>query len=219
MQRKQAGLMAASLTAAVAIYWGFTQLTGPRPAATNSGEAVSEPAAEAAGHAQGSDPHEWQMLQQQLEAKPGHVPILLRMAQIALERRETSEAARLLRQAVEQEPGNLDARLELGRALYESGDMAAAITETEQILKSDPNHVDALYNLGAIYANTNQVEQARSFWTRAVASDPGSESGHKAEIGLKHLSGSIAGEDGPAGVSSQESARLRDALMDAAQRR
>jgi cytochrome c-type biogenesis protein CcmH/NrfG len=219
MQRKQVGLLIASVVAAVVIYWGFTQLTRSRPAATGSGEAAGALPAEGSDHAAVSDPHEWQMLKQQLETKPGHVPILLRMAQIAQGRGESAEAARLLRQAVEKEPENLDARLELGRALYESGDATAAIAETEQILKSDPNQVDALYNLGAIYANSNQIEQARSFWTRAVASDPGSESGRSAEIGLKHLSGTIAAEGGPAGLSSEESARLRDALTDAAQRR
>ncbi len=219
MQRKQVGLIAASVAAAVGIYWGFTQLTRSRPAAASPVETVSAPGAEVADPIAGSDPHEWEMLQQQLESKPGHVPILLRMAQIAQGRGDSVEAARLLRQAVEQEPENLDARLELGRALYESGDTTAAIAETEQILKSDPNHVDALYNLGAIYANSNQIEQARSFWARAVASDPSSESGHQAEIGLKHLSGTIAAKGGPAGLNSEESARLRDVLTDAVQRR
>lgn len=217
MQRKQFGWIAASLAAASVIYWGFTHLTQPRPATTGSGQAISAFRTESVDNAAGSNPHEWQMLEKQLESKPGHVPILLRMAQIALERGDPSQAASLLRQALEQEPDNLDVRLELGRALYESGDTTAAIAETEQILKSDANHVDALYNLGAIYANSNQVGQAQSFWTRAVAAAPGSDSGHKAEVGLKHLSGAIAVEGGPAGLSSEESARLRDVLTNAVQ--
>jgi cytochrome c-type biogenesis protein CcmH/NrfG len=157
------------------------------------------------------------VLEQQLEKKPGHVPILLRMAQIASDRGEPSEAARLLRQAVDQEPQNLDARLEFGRALYESGDVASAIAETEDILKSNPNHVDALYNLGAIYANTNQIDFAISFWQRAVASDPASESGRKAENGLKHLTGAVSKVGtSESALSAEETARLRDILSNVA---
>jgi cytochrome c-type biogenesis protein CcmH/NrfG len=217
MQRKQIGLIAASLAAAAVVYVGFTRLGLSRLPAGSPDNSSSSTGMETPDPAAGSNPHEWQMLQQQLEKKPGHVPILLRMAQIAAERGEPSEAARLLRQAVEQEPQNLDARLELGRALYESGDVASAISETEEILKTDPNHVDALYNLGAIYANTNNVESATRFWQRAVASDPDSDSGHKAEIGLKHLTGAITNAAAPpAALSAEEDARLRDVLTNVA---
>jgi cytochrome c-type biogenesis protein CcmH/NrfG len=217
MRRRQAILIAASLAAAGIVYLGFTQLNPNRTTTESSGESESSAGTQTPEATATSDPHEWQMLQQQLEKKPGHPPILLRMAQIALGRGEPSEAARLLRQAVEQEPENVDARLELGRALYESGDVAAAIAETAKILKSDPNHVDALYNLGAIYANTNQIESATDFWQRAVASDPNSDSGRKAEIGLKHLTGAItSGGAPPAALSAEENARLRDVLTNVA---
>jgi cytochrome c-type biogenesis protein CcmH/NrfG len=208
----------ASLAAAVVVYWGFAELTRSRSFTTIPGNKANGGGVKPADVAAGANPHEWQVLGQQLEKKPGHVPILLRMAQIALDRGEFSEAARLLRQAVDQEPQNLDARLELGRALYGSGDVTSAIAETEEILKSSPNHVDALYNLGAIYANTNQIDSASSFWQRAVASDPASESGRKAEIGLKHLSGAMSrvGNAQPA-LSAEETARLRDILNNTAQ--
>jgi cytochrome c-type biogenesis protein CcmH/NrfG len=215
MHRKQIGVVIASLAAAIVVYWGFAELTGSRSRATVPSSKANAAGADAAD-TPGANPHEWQVLEQQLEKKPGHVPILLRMAQIALDRGEPSEAARLLRQAVDQEPQNLDARLEFGRALYESGDVTAAIAETEEILKSNPNHVDALYNLGAIYANTNQIDSATSFWQRAVATDPVSESGRKAKTGLEHLTGAVSQIGNSPALSADETARLRDVLNNVA---
>lgn len=128
-------------------------------------------------------------LEQALEKNPGHTPILLRMAELALQTGDAQGAAEHLRKAVAADPKSLDARLELGRALYEAGDQEGAIHETEALLELDPNHVDALYNLGAIHANTGKPEQAVSYWNRAVAVDPRSQSGRNAQQGLQVLSG------------------------------
>ena len=121
--------------------------------------------------------------------KPGHPPILFRMAQIDRENGKNAEAINLLKKILQQEPDNAEAHLELGRTLYETGDVAGAIEQTKQILKKNPKHADALYNLGAMYANSNNIPLARDYWTKAAASDPGSESGKNAQKGLQQLSG------------------------------
>jgi tetratricopeptide (TPR) repeat protein len=128
-------------------------------------------------------------LAQALEKNPEHTPILLRMAELALQSGDAKGAVEHLRKAVDIDPKSLDARLELGRALYQAGDAEGAIHETEALLQLDPNHVDALYNLGAIYANTGKPEQAVSYWTRAVQTDPQSPSGVNAQQGLQVLNG------------------------------
>lgn len=135
--------------------------------------------------------HELKALEEEIRKKPEHPPILFRMAQLASELGKDADAIGYLRRLLNAEPGNNEARLELGRLLYASNDLEGAIAETKKILESDPKQVDALYNLGAIYANLNNVEAARSYWNRAVASNPSSDSGKRAEQSLPKLGGAV----------------------------
>ena len=152
---------------------------------TSLSEAHAPPAKPAA--AQENPGHELKELEVQLQKKPGHLPVLMRMAQIEHDQGKLEEAAAHLRDAVSSEPGNADAHLELGRVLYEKGDRDEALKETEQALTINPKNVDALYNLGAISANSGNTERAVSYWESAVATAPGSESGEKARDGLSRL--------------------------------
>lgn len=133
--------------------------------------------------------HELKALAVELQKKPGHVPVLIRMAQLERDKGKIDDAVSHLRDAVNSEPANVDARLELGRALFDKGDVGGAIAETEKIVASDPRQVDALYNLGAIYANLGNAERARSYWKKAVESGANADSGKKAQQGLSKLGG------------------------------
>jgi tetratricopeptide (TPR) repeat protein len=133
--------------------------------------------------------HELKELAVQLQKKPGHLPVLMRMAQIEHDQGELAEAATHLREALVSEPANADVHLELGRVLYEKGDWNEALKETEQALAINPKHPDALYNLGAIHANLGDTGRARSYWEKAIASDPESDSGKKAREALVRLRG------------------------------
>ena len=133
--------------------------------------------------------HELKELAVQLQKKPGHTPVLLRMAQLEREKGALDDATGHLRQAIRSEPSSQDAHLELGRLLYERNDVTGAIAETERVLALNPTHVDALYNLGAIYANVGNRERARSYWSKAVAADPAADSARKARDGLMKLGG------------------------------
>ncbi|MBI4909012.1 MAG: tetratricopeptide repeat protein [Acidobacteria bacterium] len=131
--------------------------------------------------------HEIKVLQAQLDKKPGHAPVLLRMAELAREAGKPAEAAKHLREALQSEPDLLDARLELGRALFDAGDPRGAIQETSAILRSHPKDTDALYNLGAIHANLGDFPNAVKFWQEAVSADPQSESGRRAKESLAQI--------------------------------
>lgn len=146
------------------------------------------PATKAAAAADNPD-HELKELSVQLEKKPGHYPVLMRMAQIEHDQGKLADAEKHLREAVVSEPSRADVHLELGRVLYEKGDHQGAQTETEQALTLDPKYVDALYNLGAIYANNGDPERARTYWEKAVQLEPESDSGKKARDGLGKLGG------------------------------
>lgn len=131
--------------------------------------------------------HEKLALEEQLKKKPGHAPILFRLAELAKEAGQPVEAAGHLRAILEQEPKNLEARLELGRVLFESGDVAGALKETRVILDENPNHAEALYNLGAIYGNLRQDEKAYEYFERAAAAGGESEIGKRARANLSQL--------------------------------
>jgi tetratricopeptide (TPR) repeat protein len=133
--------------------------------------------------------HELKELSVQLQKKPGHLPVLLRMAQLEHDQGKLAEAEAHLREALAGEPGNADVHLELGRVLYEKGDRNEALKETERALAINPTHADALYNLGAIHANLGDTGRARSYWEKLIASAPESESGKKAREGLARLGG------------------------------
>jgi tetratricopeptide (TPR) repeat protein len=137
-----------------------------------------------------SPEHELKALAMQLEKKPGHIPVLMRMAQIERDKGDLEEAAGHLREAVKNEPTNQDAHLELGRVLYERKDVDGAMAETEKVLNLNPRQVDALYNMGAIYANLGNAERARTYWAKAVEADPRADSALKAKQGLTKLGGS-----------------------------
>jgi len=136
-----------------------------------------------------STDHELKALAMQLQKKPGHVPVLMRMAQLERDKGQMKDAVTHLREVLKTEPSNSDAHLELGRLLYETGDVNGAITETEKVLVVDPAQADALYNLGAIYANLGNSQRARSYWTKASETAPSAEIGRKARESLAKLGG------------------------------
>src|SRR5579871_5253029 len=146
--------------------------------ATHSGTAT---APKAAAVVSDNPEHELKELAVQLQKKPGHTPVLLRMAQLERDKGALDDAAGHLREAIQGEPSSQDAHLELGRLLYERRDVNGAIAETEKVLSLNPKQVDALYNLGAIYANLGDAERARSYWSRAVVADPAADSSRKAQ--------------------------------------
>ncbi len=127
------------------------------------------------------DEHEEKALEMALTKKPGHTPVLLKLAKLESESGRYKEAEKHLREVLSREEGNVEARLELGKVLYQEGDIEGAIRETSEILKSHPSHADALYNLGAIYGNLGNSVRAREYWDRLIATDPQSESGKRAQ--------------------------------------
>jgi tetratricopeptide (TPR) repeat protein len=134
-----------------------------------------------------SDAHEAKVLAMALEKKPGHTPVLLKLAKIESEEGRYQDASRHLREIVSKEPGNAEARLELGKVLFQLGDVRGAIEQTQAILEVHPDYADALYNLGAIYGNIGNRDRAMEYWKRLVALDPHSESGQKAEQMMNRL--------------------------------
>jgi tetratricopeptide (TPR) repeat protein len=131
--------------------------------------------------------HSIKALELELQKRPNHSPILLRLAQLSTEIGKPADAEKYLRQLLAVEPNSLEARIELGRILFQQGNVQGALAETQNVLKLDPKNADALYNLGAIHGNLNNDEMARKYWLQAIAAAPASESAQKARTGLKEL--------------------------------
>ncbi len=177
-------MAAVALAGAIAVpLWLLEQRHESTPASVSS----SSSAPASSSNSTADRVHELKALQEELAKKPEHPPILLRMAQLSSELGKPADAISYLERLVKADPKNVDGRLELGRLLYESNDVQGSMRETAKILEINPKQVDALYNLGAIYANLNNAATARTYWTRAVASDPGSDSGKRAREGLEKL--------------------------------
>ncbi|MDE3167240.1 MAG: tetratricopeptide repeat protein [Acidobacteriota bacterium] len=147
----------------------------------------SQPAPKAAAAVKNNPDHELKELGVQLQQKPGHVPVLMRMAQIEREQGKMPDAIKHLREAAASEPSNTDVLVELGRVLYETGARGEARQITERAVTINPKSVDALYNLGAIYANSGDPARARAYWQQAAVADPSSESGKRAKDGIAQL--------------------------------
>lgn len=162
------------------IMLSLLKLTGPKPSSTASRESATAVVPQNSAHEKAS-------LEEELRKKPGHTPILLRLAEIASAEGNAKGAIEYLNQAVASDAKNADARLELGRALYDSGDIEGGLRETQQLLADHPDNVDGLYNLGAIYANQNQPVLARQYWNRAVEVGPNTDSGRKSKDALTRL--------------------------------
>jgi tetratricopeptide (TPR) repeat protein len=145
--------------------------TGIRPLSAHSRDTV---------RSAGTDRHEVRMLSAALRKRPDHVPVLLRLAGVALESGKPAEAERYLNEVLKLEPGNVAARLDLGKIQFDAGRVPEAIQTTLVILKEQPDNPDALYNLGAIYGNLGQTDHATEYWSRLLTSSPESESGKRA---------------------------------------
>ncbi len=170
----------------VILYRGFPARVKPVASVpAHAIQAAAQPSFQSKQRA--SDEHEAKVLAMALEKKPGHTPVLFKLAMIEVGDGRLQDAEKHLQEIVHKEPGNPEAKLELGKVLFQLGDVQGALEQTEEILKSHPTYEDALYNLGAIYGNLGNKERAAEYWGRLIALDSRSESGQKAKQMLSRL--------------------------------
>ena len=157
------------------------RLMSPRPTGQKQQSSAT------ARGAQADKRHEALVLTEALKRKPGHAPVLLRLAQMAEDSGNHGQAIHYLQEILRTEPNSADARLELGRVLFQTGDVQGSITETKKILDRQPDQADALYNLGAIYANLNDTTLALQYWNQLFATSPQSDSAQRARRLMSQL--------------------------------
>lgn len=82
------------------------------------------------------------------------------------------EAVDALTQVTELSPTFPGADFELGVCYRRLGDLPKALESYDKSLKRDPGHADSAYNSGLILFETNQIDEARARFERALALKP-----------------------------------------------
>ena len=95
-----------------------------------------------------------------LELEPSHVPALVALARIYVQRGESETALPYARRAVELSPLDTAGRLTLGQALLTTGDTAGAVREFELSAKLAPESPEVHYKLGSAYGRMGRKADA-----------------------------------------------------------
>ena len=78
-------------------------------------------------------------------------------------------------------PKDTDARVDMGVCYFNLQDYANAIAEMETALTYNPNHQIAHLNLGVVNLSAGNLEKSKEWLKKAVALNPTSEVGVKAQ--------------------------------------
>jgi len=95
-----------------------------------------------------------------LELEPVHVPALVALARIYVQRGESETALPYARRAVELSPADTAARVTLGQVLLTTGDTAGAVREFELSAKLAPESPEVHYKLGSAYSRMGRKADA-----------------------------------------------------------
>lgn len=108
-----------------------------------------------------------------LALEPSHVEAMVLLADIRLQRGETSEALGVLQDAIDAAPDRADLYFKLGLALNQSGDSRSAIVAYRRSIQLDPDDPSPYINLGLIsMQHFGQAEEAEREFRHALALAP-----------------------------------------------
>ncbi len=100
-------------------------------------------------------------LKKTLELDPGHVPALVGLTMIYLDRDDAKSALDYARKAVQASPGDFACHVALGRALLGIDDAAGAAKELETSVKLAPDNTVGHLNLATAYGRLGREDDAR----------------------------------------------------------
>jgi len=99
---------------------------------------------------------------EELKISPNHVPALIALASMSLERAEIAEAETLARQAVEADPKNAEAHHLLGRVFLANGDLGASKSELETAKQLAPDSPGVRSHLAMVYTKLGRTREAKA---------------------------------------------------------
>ena len=99
---------------------------------------------------------------EELNTSPNHVPSLVALATIDLERAEVAEAGNLARQAAGADPKNAEAHHLLGRVFLANGDLRASASELETAKQLAPDSPGVRSHLAMVYTKLGRTQEAKA---------------------------------------------------------
>ena len=99
---------------------------------------------------------------EELNTSPNHVPSLVALATIDLERAEVAEAGNLARQAAGADPKNAEAHHVLGRVFLANGDLRASASELETAKQLAPDSPGVRSHLAMVYTKLGRTQEAKA---------------------------------------------------------
>jgi len=99
---------------------------------------------------------------EELKISPNHVPALVALAGIDLQRGDNADGIVFARKATSIESGNVGAHHLLGRILFANGDLARAARELEIAKRFAPNNPSVRFHLAMVYSKMGRTLQARA---------------------------------------------------------
>ena len=99
---------------------------------------------------------------EELKISPNHVPALIALVSIDLQRGDTVEGIAVARKAISIEPGNAAAHHLLGRMLFADGDLAGSAGELETAKRLVPSSPSVRFHLAMTYGKMGRVREAKT---------------------------------------------------------
>ena len=99
---------------------------------------------------------------EELKISPNHVPVLVALARMDLEKGDTSEAGVFARKAIDAEPNDAEAHHLMGRVFLADGDLVASAKELETSRRLAPNNASVHSHLAVVYGKLGRTQEAKA---------------------------------------------------------
>ena len=99
---------------------------------------------------------------EELNVSPNHVPSLVALAAIDLDKADLAEAGKLARQAAEADPKDAEAHHLRGRIFLAEGDLQASASELETARQLARDNPGVRYHLAAVYKRLGRKQEAKA---------------------------------------------------------
>jgi len=106
---------------------------------------------------------------EELKISPSHVPALVALAGMDLDKAGTAEAGVFARKAIDVEPNHAEAHHLLGRVLFANGDLEASVKELEIARQLAPKSSGVRAHLAMVYSRLGRLQEAKAESTAFVA--------------------------------------------------
>jgi tetratricopeptide (TPR) repeat protein len=99
---------------------------------------------------------------QELKISPNHVPALVALARMDLDKGDTAEAGEFARMAIDAAPNHPEAHRLMGRVFFADGDLVASTNELETSRRLAPDNASVHAHLAMVYARLGRLQEAKA---------------------------------------------------------